>query len=90
MFNQDKYDIESEVFAIPNCIIAGITTADGTSVTRVRRVGFHDNDLNGVEQYNRLSRRICSEKPDPALLATWLKETQKQRKVFFHHFQLQG
>ena len=76
------YDIESEVFAIPNCIIAGITTADGTSVTRVRRVGFHGNDLNGVEQYNCLSRRICSEKPDPAILDAWLKETQKQRTAY--------
>ena len=76
------YGIESETFAIPNCIIVGITTADGKSMTRIRRISFHGNDLDGVEQYNRLSRRICSERPEPHILAVWLKETEATRKAY--------
>lgn len=76
------YGIESEVFAIPNCIIVGITTPEGTPMTRIRRIAFHGNDLDGVEQYNRLSRRICSERPEPHNLAVWLKETEASRKAY--------
>lgn len=76
------YGIESEIFAIPNCIIVGIKTADGTSITRIRRISFHGNDLDGVEQYNRLSRRICNERPEPHILAVWLKETEANRKAY--------
>ncbi len=76
------YGIESEIFAIPNCIIVGITTAEGISMTRIRRIAFHGNDLDGVEQYNRLSRRICSERPEPDVLAVWLNETETNRKAY--------
>lgn len=73
------YKIESEVFAIPNCITISIRTADGRSATRMKRVGFHGNDLDSVEKYNNLSRRICQEKPSPEIAAQWLKETNESR-----------
>ena len=62
------YGISSEVFAIPNCITISLCTPDGKSATRIRRIGFHGNDLDSVEKYNSLSRRICSQKPDPAVV----------------------
>ena len=73
------YKIESEVFAIPNCITISIRTADGQSATRMKRVGFHGNDLDSVEKYNNLSRRICQAKPSPETAAQWLKETNESR-----------
>lgn len=76
------YKIESEVFVIPNCMIVSIETTDGKSMTRMRRIGHHGNDLDGVERYNNLSRRICSEKPDPKEAIEWLKEASR---LHFHY-----
>jgi len=55
------YQIQSEVFAIPNCMTISIKTSDGQSITRMRRVGHHGNDLDSVERFSNLSRRICKE-----------------------------
>ena len=84
------YGIESEVFAIPNCMTVSIRTADGKSVTRMRRIGYHGNDLDSVERYNSLSRRICAEKPAPAVAIQWLKETSASRIKYRLPFYLLG
>ncbi|MBE7001986.1 MAG: threonine/serine exporter family protein [Ruminococcaceae bacterium] len=69
------YNIESEVFAIPNNLTISIRTADGKSATRMKRIGYHGNNLDAVERYNSLSRRICTEKPAPEEAMQWLKQT---------------
>ena len=71
-----SYGIESEVFAIPNCLHVSFETANGKPVTRMRRIGYHGNDLEAVERFNALSRRICAEKPEPSIAVQWLKETR--------------
>lgn len=76
------YGIASEVFAIPNCLTVSIETPDGKPMTRMRRIGFHGNDLDSVEKYNSLSRRICSEKPDPEQAREWLDEIEKSRRHY--------
>jgi len=73
------YEIESEVFAIPNNLIISIRTTDGKSATKMKRIGYHGNDLDTVEKYNSLSRRICAEKPKPEIAMQWLKETGASR-----------
>ena len=75
----NAYGIESEVFAIPNCLTISIKTAEGKLATRLKRIGFHGNDLDSVEKYNDLSRRICGEKPDPEIAMQWLHETTASR-----------
>lgn len=72
----DAYEIKSEVFAIPNCLTVSIETPDGKPMTRMRRIGFHGNDLDTVEKYNHLSRKICANKPEPSIARQWLKETE--------------
>ena len=69
------YGIESEVFAIPNCLTVSIETPDGKPMTRMRRIGFHGNDLDSVEKYSNLSRKICAEKPDPSEAYSWMNRT---------------
>lgn len=69
------YGIKGEVFVIPNCLHVSIMTDDGTSMTRMRRIGQHGNDLDTVEKYNSLSRRICAEKPEPSSIQAMLDET---------------
>lgn len=78
----NAYGIASEVFVIPNCLHVSIETADGTPMTRMRRIGHHGNDLDTVERYNSLSRRICAEKPEPELIRTWLEETKASCRQF--------
>jgi len=73
------YGISCEVFAITNCLTVSIETDSGKPMTRMRRIGFHGNNLNGVERYNALSRRICSEKPDPSTARQWLQETDAKK-----------
>ena len=70
-----SYGLEAEAFAIPNCLTVSIITSDGTPMTRMRRIGYHGNDLDAVERYNNLSRRICAEKPEPQVAMQWLEET---------------
>ena len=66
------YGIEAEVFVIPNYLIVSIVTADGTPMTRMRRIGIHDNDLDAVEKFNGLSRAICNRRPEPDQGFEWL------------------
>ncbi len=78
------YNVESEVFAIPNCIIVSITSPEGHPLTYMRRIGFHGNDLDGVALFTGLSRRICAEKPDPEEAMVLLEETRRSRNQ--HHW----
>lgn len=85
-----SYGMEPEVYAIPNCVIASVTLPDGESLTEMRRVGFHGNDLDAVELLSGLSRRVCAEKPDGDIAHQWLKETQARRRQYHWITQLVG
>ena len=76
------YGIESEAFSLPNCLIVSIQTNEGKPITRMRRIRFPGNDLDAVERYSNLSRRICVEKPDPSIAMQWLQETDVSRVHF--------
>ena len=55
------YGIDCQAFAIPNCVMVSLEAANGKPLMVMKRVGFHGNDLEGVEKLNALSRRICAE-----------------------------
>ena len=76
------YDIEAEVFAIPNCLHISIEPVISRPLTRMRRIGFHGNDLNAVEQFSALSRKICEQRPAPEIAAKWLEETKRAKKQY--------
>ncbi len=77
-----SYGVESEVFAIPNCLTVSIETPDGRPMTRMRRIGFHGNDLNRVEQFSGLSRAICNRKPAPEEIRTWMDKVRGMNKQY--------
>lgn len=54
-----------QVFAIPNCLIVGVTPPDGQPVTSICRIPAHGIDLDQLELCNDLCRRLCRECPDP-------------------------
>lgn len=76
------YGIVAEVFAIPNCLTISFETETGKPLTRMKRIGFHGNDMEKVEKLNALSRRICANIPDPHLAMQWLQETDKSCRQF--------
>ena len=73
------YNIQAEAYAIPNCLTVTLLTADGVPLTRIRRIDKVSSDLDAVERYSGLSRRICAETPDPKTAITWLQETNHSR-----------
>lgn len=68
-----SYHVESEVMAMPNYLIVSVMTDSGKPITRMRRIDYHGNDLDGVEKLNALSRAICNRHPDPATASEWLE-----------------
>lgn len=76
------YGISSEVFAIPNCLTVSIETPDGKPMTRMRRIGYHGNDLDAVERFTGLSRAICNRKPDPEEIPKWLEHVRQTRRNY--------
>lgn len=54
---------QADPFVIPNCIIVSFTTPDGVPMTQVRRMPSHGTDVDLLEGYNGLCRRLCRETP---------------------------
>lgn len=63
------YGLEGEVFAIPNCIWVSAAAPDGRTYTAMRRVPPSTLNIEGIERFNDLSRRLCADPPaDPGEL----------------------
>ena len=59
-----SYGLDSpEVFTVPKCVIASITTPEGRPITRMRRVGEHGTDIELLERCNELCRHLCAATP---------------------------
>ena len=70
------YGLEGEVFAIPNCVWASVLAPDGSTHARMRRVPAIATNIEGIERFNDLSRRLCAHPPaDPAQLCASCRET---------------
>ncbi len=54
--------IDTDVFALPSLIIAGILMPDGRTVSQVRRVNKTVNNMYRLDQINDISRRLCDGK----------------------------
>ena len=76
------YDIEAEVFAIPNCLHISIEPVAGRPLTRMRRIGHHGNDLDAVERFTNLSRRLCAQCPAPEIAQQWLQEAISAKRTY--------
>ena len=76
------YGVSAEVFAIPNCLTVSIETSEGKPMTRMRRIHDASTNMDGVERYNQLSRKICAEVPEPEVAQKWLNEANKEGKSY--------
>ena len=76
------YGMDVEVFSIPNCLIISFEAETGKPVTSMRRIGHHGTDLDAVEKYNSVSRKICAETPEPEIALEWVNETTKTNRQY--------
>lgn len=84
------YGVEAEVFAIPNYLVVSIITDTGKPITRMRRIGYHGNDLDAVEKFSDLSRRLCSRTPEPQEALGWLQAVRSNRRFYSKPIQYLG
>ena len=73
------YGLQPQVFAIPNCLIVSLTTPEGHSITRMRRIPPHGTDIELLERCNGLCRRLCAD-PLPIEQAKALIDRLEQEK----------
>lgn len=76
------YGLEGRVYSVPHSLFITIMIPDGLPVTQLCRMNNIGTDLEGVEKYSNLSRRICAEKPDPVEALKWLDEAEARRKKY--------
>lgn len=76
------YGVKGEAFAVPNYLVISMMTESGEPITQMRRIGYHGNNLDAVEKLSNLSRKICSEVPDPDTAVRWLEETKKSGLIY--------
>ena len=86
----NAYGENVEVFAIPNNLIVSLEPENGQPLTRMRRIGHHGNNMEAVEKYNNLSRRICEQKPAPEEAMQWLQETRASIRIYSPMISLLG
>lgn len=76
------YGVENgQVFAIPNCIISSMVTPEGEPLTQVRRIrGETRVDLDRMEAYNSLCRRVCQGIPPLEEVRAELRQMSRGRQ----------
>jgi len=77
-----------EVFAIPNCIIVSIVTPTGHTLTRVRRMPTHGTDIDLLERYNDLCRRLCADTPPLAEAEERCRTLRGERRLYSRKVEL--
>lgn len=76
------YGVESQVYSVPNSLIITVHVPNEPPVTRLCRMERKGTDLDAVEQYSNLGRRICAQKPDLETAMAWVKDTEQKRKKY--------
>lgn len=76
------YGVESRVYSVPNSLIITVIVPGQPPMTQLCRMERKGNDLDAVEQYSNLGRRICAQTPDLETAMAWVLETEKQRKKY--------
>lgn len=72
------YGVPGDVFAIPSCLIVTVCPDDMEPMTRMRRIGYHGTDIDAIERFYGLARRLCGEKPSLAEADRMLQEAKRQ------------
>ena len=58
------YGLEARVYAVPRSLIITIMVPGQRPITQLCRMERSSTDLDAVERFTNLSRKICAETPD--------------------------
>ena len=72
-----------EVFSIQSLIVTAVRMPDGSYSSQSRRITNISNHLSCLENYNRLSRDICRDKPSFDEVDIQIAEIKRHRKTSF-------
>ena len=78
----NSYGVKVDVWAIPTQLIVSLTDDSGHSYTRLYRTAPSGIDIEAIERFNALSRKICADPPPPEQLADMAKRTQESCRVY--------
>lgn len=73
---------QADPFVIPNCIIVSFATPEGEVLTQVRRMPSHGTDVDLLERYYDLGRRLCREVPPLEEARAALEEIRQTRRQY--------
>lgn len=76
------YGLDGRVYAVPHSLIITIMIPGERPMTQLCRMEYLGTDLEAVERYSNLSRKICAEKPDWQVALDWLQEADRAEKHF--------
>ncbi len=78
----ETYHVQGEAYAVPNMLIVSVIDQDGDPITKMQRIGSHGNDLDAVERFSGLSRRICQTHPEPREALAMLQAEKDNKKAY--------
>ena len=84
------YGQEGRVYCVPNSLFISIPVPGSLPITSLYRMPKRGNDIDTVELYNSLSRRICAEVPPLEEALAWIEETERRRKHYNFPMNLLG
>ena len=76
------YGLDARVYAIPHSLFITIMIPGQQPLTQLCRMEHLGTDLEAVEHYSNLSRKICAEKPDWEEALRWLEASNKTQKHY--------
>jgi len=76
------YGLEARVYAVPHSLILTIMIPGGLPMTQLCRMEHIGTDLEAVELFSNLSRKICVLKPEWDVALGWLEETIQAQKNY--------
>lgn len=76
------YGLDARVYAIPHSLFITIMIPGQLPMSQLCRMDHLGTDLEAVEHYSNLSRRICAEKPDWEEALRWLEVSNRTQKHY--------
>lgn len=76
--------VRVDVFSITSSIVTTMYGEDFEAYTQTRRVTTMANDLYKIDELNRLSRKICEERPQPETIMKELKQILNGPRYSFY------
>ncbi len=78
----EAYGQKGQAYCVPNSLLITISVPNQLPVTKLCRMPERNNDIDAVELYSNLSRRICAETPELSHALQWVQEAEMHRRHY--------